>query len=39
MYSGTPLNIKKGTVLLHTLSAYNSYKVYSSDPAECLYTS
>ena len=40
MYSGTPLDIKKIIVLLHTLSAYNSllvrYKVYSSDPRECL---
>ena len=40
MYSGTPLDIKKFIVLLHTLSAYNSllvrYKVYSSDPGECL---
>ena len=43
MYSGTPLDIKKFIVLLHTLSAYNSllvrYKVYSSDPRECLCTS
>ena len=42
MYSGTPLDIKKFIVLLHTLSAYNSllvrYKVYSSDPKECLCT-
>ena len=42
MYSGTPLDIKKFIVLLHTLSAYNSllvrYKVYSSDPRECLCT-
>ena len=34
---------KKFTVLLHTLSAYNSLlvrcKVYSSDPKECLCTS
>ena len=34
---------KKFIVLLHTLSAYNSllvrYKVYSSDPRECLCTS
>ena len=33
---------KKIIVLLHTLSAYNSllvrYKVYSSDPRECLCT-
>ena len=33
---------KKIVVLLHTLSAYNSllvhYKVYSSDPRECLFT-
>ena len=33
---------KKFIVLLHTLSAYNSllvrYKVYSSDPRECLCT-
>ena len=39
MYSGTPLDIKK-IIVLHTLSAYNSllvrYKVYSSDPRECL---
>ena len=38
MYSGTPLDIKKIIVLLHTLSAYNNllvrYKVYSSDPRE-----
>ena len=43
MYSGTPLDIKKFIVLLHTLSAYNSllvrYKVYLSDPKECLCTS
>ena len=43
MYSGNPLNIKKIIVLLNTLSAYNSllvrYKVYSSDPRECLCTS
>ena len=42
MYSGTPLDIKKFIVLLHTLSAYNSllvrYKVYSSDPREFLCT-
>ena len=42
MYSGTPLDIKKIIVLLHALSAYNSllvrYKVYSSDPRECLCT-
>ena len=34
---------KKVIVLFHTLSAYNSllvrYKVYSSDPRECLCTS
>ena len=40
MYSGTPLDIKKFIVFLHTLSAYNSllvrYKVYSSDHGECL---
>ena len=40
MYSGTPLDIKKFIVFLHTLSAYNSllvrYKVYSSDHEECL---
>ena len=40
LYSGTPLDTKKNEVLLHTLSAYNSllvrYKVYSSDPRECL---
>ena len=34
---------QKNIVLLHTLSAYNSllvrYKVYSSDPRECLCTS
>ena len=42
MYSGTPLDIKKNIVLLHTLSAYNSllvrYKVYLSEPRECLCT-
>ena len=42
MYSGTPLDIKKSIVLLHTLSAYNSllvrYKVYSTDLRECLCT-
>ena len=42
MYSGTPLDIKKNIALLHTLSAYNSllvrYKIYSSDPRECLCT-
>ena len=42
MYSGTPLDFKKILVLLHTLSAYNSflvrYKVYLSDPTECLCT-
>ena len=42
MYSGTPLDIKKFTAFLHTLSAYNSllvrYKVYLSDPRECLCT-
>ena len=36
------LILKKFIVLLHTLSAYNSllvrYKVYSSDPRECLCT-
>ena len=36
------LILKKTIVLLHTLSAYNSllvrYKVYSSDPRECLCT-
>ena len=36
------LILKKCIVLLHTLSAYNSllvrYKVYSSDPRECLCT-
>ena len=36
------LILKKFIVLLHTLSAYNSllvhYKVYSSDPRECLRT-
>ena len=35
--------LKKFIDLLHTLSAYNSllfrYKVYSSDPRECLCTS
>ena len=40
MYSGTPLDIKKCIVLLHNLLAYNSllvrYKVYASDPRECL---
>ena len=40
MYSGCPLDIKKIIVLLHILSAYNSllvrYKVYSTDPRECL---
>ena len=34
--------LKKFIVILHTLSAYNSvfvcYKVYSSDPEECLCT-
>ena len=43
MYSRTPLDNKKFIVLVHTLSAYNSllvhYKVYSSDPRECLCTS
>ena len=43
MYSGTLLDIKKVIVLLHTLLAYNGlffrYKVYSSDPRECLCTS
>ena len=38
--SGNILTLKKIIVLLHTLSAYNSllvrYKVYSSDPRECL---
>ena len=42
MYSGTPFDIKKIIVLLHTLSACNSllvrYKAYSSDPRECLCT-
>ena len=42
MYSGTALDIKKIMVLLHALSAYNNllvcYKVYSSDPRECLCT-
>ena len=42
MYSGTPLDIKKFIVLLHTLSTYNSllvrYKVYSSPRKECLCT-
>ena len=42
MYSRTPLDIKKIIVLLHTLSAYKSllvrYKVYLSDPMECLCT-
>ena len=37
------LILKKCIVLLHTLSAYNSllvrYKVYSTDPRECLCTS
>ena len=37
------LILKKLIVLFHTLSAYNSllvrYKVYSSDPRECLCTS
>ena len=41
-YSGTPLDIKNLIVLLHTLSTYNGllfcYKVYSSDPRECLRT-
>ena len=40
MYSGTPLDTKKIIVLLRTLSASNtllvSYKVYLSDPGECL---
>ena len=39
----TLLTSKKIIVLLHTLSAYNSllvrYKVYSTDPRECLCTS
>ena len=43
MYSGTLLTSKRCIVLLHTLSAYNSllvrYKVYSTDPRECLFTS
>ena len=44
MNSGTQeLDIKKFIVLLHTVSAYKSllvgYKVYSSDPGECLCTS
>ena len=43
IYIQEPLLIlKKFIVLLHTLSAYNSllirYKVYSSDPRECLCT-
>ena len=42
MYSGTPLDIKK-SIVLHTLSAYNSllvhHKVYWFDPRECLCTS
>ena len=42
IYPGTPPDIKKIIVLLHTLSAYNSllvhYKVYSSDPGDCLCT-
>ena len=42
MYSGTPLDIKKIIVLLHTLSAHNSllvcYKVYLSEPREYLCT-
>ena len=42
MYSTNSLDIKKYIVLLHTLSTYNSllvrYKVYSSDPRECLCT-
>ena len=37
------LILQKFIVLLHTLSAYNSlfvrYKVYSTDPRECLCTS
>ena len=36
------LIFKKSIVILHTLSAYNNllahYKVYSSDPRECLCT-
>ena len=36
MYPRSPLDIKKIIVVLHTLSAYNSflahYKVYVSDP-------
>ena len=42
MYPGTRLDIKKiqFIVLLHNLAEYNSllvrYKVYSSDPRECL---
>ena len=42
MYSGTPLDIKKFIVILHTLSTFNSllvrYKVYSSHPRKCLCT-
>ena len=42
MYYGTPLDVKKFIVLLHTLSAYNSllvrYKFYLSDLKECLCT-
>ena len=40
MFSGTSFDIKKVIVLLPTLSAYYSllvrYKVYSSNPRECL---
>ena len=42
MYSGTPIDIRK-FIVLHISLAYNSllvrYKVHSSDPRECLYTS
>ena len=42
MYLGTPLDIKKLIVILHTLSAYNNllvrYKVYLSHPRERLCT-
>ena len=42
MYSGNPIDTIKTVVLLHT-KVYNSlfirYKVYSSDPRECLCTS
>ena len=43
MYSGTPLDIKKVYSSSSYFTAYNSllvrYKVYSSDPKECLCTS